>query len=121
MQIFGHEYLESEAFYAVETLEEIAKTPANALLQLKPLSNSLSIAKHCQKNVLSYVLEIESIEEAMLANLLGATYVLCTKELAKELMPIAQNYLFDVRVLALIKEGEIEEMAKCGVDGVVLG
>jgi len=41
--------------------------------------------------------------------------------LAKELMPIAQNYLFDTQILAKIEEdSEIEALAKDGVDGVIL-
>jgi len=120
MKIFGHEWIENEIFYAVESIAEIAKTPANSFLVLEPLSESLELAKHCQKNVLRYALKVNNIEDAMFANLLNATYVLCEKALAKELMPIAQNYLFDTQVLAYIKKGEIEEMAKIGVDGVVL-
>ena len=120
MKIFGHEWIESEKFYEVSSIEEISKTPANSLLLLQPLTKSLELAKHCQKNALRYALEISSIEEAIFANLLNATYVVCKKELAKELMPIAQNYLFDTQILANIKKDEIEEMAKCGVDGVIL-
>jgi len=121
MKIFGHEWIESEAFYRVATVEEIGKTPSNALLQLAPLSKSIEVAKHCQENHLRYALELSSIEEALFANLLSATYVICEKALAKELMPIAQNYLFDTQVLAKIEKSEIEEIAKCGVDGVILG
>lgn len=120
MKIFGHKWIESENFYEVFTIEDIAKTPANSLLQLDFLSHSLEVAKHCQKNVLRYALVISSIEEAIFANLLNATYVICEKELAIELMPIAQNYLFDTQVLADIEEDEIEEMARAGVDGIVL-
>jgi nicotinate-nucleotide pyrophosphorylase len=120
MQIFGHEWIESEAFYPVDSIEEIEQTPPNSLLQLGTLPASLKVAKHCQANGLRYALEIDIIEEAIFANLLGATYVLANKALAKELMPIAQNYLFDTRVLGRINKNEIEEMAKSGVDGVVL-
>lgn len=120
MQVFGHEWIESEAFYPVNSTEEIAQTPPNALLQIKSLTTSIELVKHCQKNGLRYVLEIESIEEAVYANLLGATYVLSNKALVKELMPIAQNYLFDTRVLAVVSQNEIEEMARCGVDGVII-
>ncbi|CAA6824778.1 MAG: Unknown protein [uncultured Sulfurovum sp.] len=120
MQIFGHDWIESRSFYSISSEEEIKATPSNSLLQLQLLKKSLALAKHCQENGLQYVLEIESIEEAMFANLLGATYVLCEKELAKELMPIAQHYLFDTQILAVIEKSEIEEMAKAGVDGVLL-
>ena len=120
MQIFGHEYIESEKFYGVNSIEEISATSANALLQLEKLSGSLALAKYCQVNSLRYALEVESIEDAIFANLLGASYILCNKELAKELMPIAQNYLFDTQVLGYIKINEIEEMARAGVDGVFI-
>ena len=120
MKIFGHEWIESEHFYEVEMENEIARTPANCLLKLDSLNTSLGLAKYCQVNNLRYALEVQRIEDAIFANLLGATYILCNKKLAKELMPIAQNYLFDTQVLAYIKEDEIEEMAKIGVDGVVI-
>jgi len=120
MKIFGHEWIESESFYEISSVEEISKTPANALLLLDSLDKTLKIAKHCQKNTLRYALKISSIEEAVFANLLNATYIVCEKELAKELMSIAQNYLFDTQVLATINKDEIEEMAKFGVDGVLL-
>ena len=120
MKIFGHEWIESEVFYAVSSIEEISITPANSLLKLSSLPKTLELAKHCQQNNLRYAVEIISIEEAIFANLLKATYVVCAKELAKELMPIAQNYLFDTQVLATINKDEIEEMAKAGVDGVVI-
>ena len=120
MKIFGHEWIESERFYAVSKESEISKTPTNSLLKLDTLSSSLDLAKYCQNNLLRYALEVETIEEAIFANLLSATYLLCDKKLAKELMPIAQNYLFDVEVLAYIKKDEIEEMAKVGVDGVLI-
>ncbi len=121
MKIFGHEWIESEQFYPVNSLEEIAQTPPNSLLKLEALPHSLEVAKHCQANALRYAIKVNSIEEAIFANLLNTTYILCQKELAKELMPIAQNYLFDTQVLAYIQKDEIEEMAKSGVDGVVVG
>ena len=120
MKIFGHKWIESEKFYFVSSMKDIAKTPSNSLLELAKLSNSLELAKYCQQNTLRYALKIDSIEDAIFANLLNATYVVCEKKLAKELMPIAQNYLFDTQVLAYIKNDEIEEMAKAGVDGVIL-
>jgi len=120
MKIFGHEWIESECFYEVKEESEISKTPTNALLKLAQLSSSLELAKYCQSNLLRYALEVESIEDAIFANNLSATYILCEKSMAKILMPIAQHYLFDTQVLAYIKKDEIEEMAKVGVDGVIV-
>ncbi len=121
MKVFGHESIESERFYAVSQADEISKTPSNALLKVEGgLSASLTLAKYCKANGLRYAVAVESIEEAIFANLLSATYILCEKSLSKEIMPIAQHYLFDTEILAYIKKDEIEEMAKVGVDGVVI-
>ena len=119
MKVFGHRWIEYETFYSVENIEEIKRTPPNSLLHIDSLSDHIEIVKYCQKNSVSYALRVVEIKEAIFANNLGATFLLCSQSLAKELMPIAQNYLFDAQVIAYIsKESEIAEMAKSGVDGV---
>ncbi|SFV57017.1 hypothetical protein MNB_SV-12-197 [hydrothermal vent metagenome] len=121
MRIFNHPWIESELFYSVKSPEEIKETPANSIVLLPTLPSSLNLAKYCQKNSVAYAIRVENIKEAIFANLLGAKYTLSSKELARELMPIAQNYLFDTQILAEIDDdSEIEEMAKVNVDGVVI-
>jgi len=120
MKIFGHPWLPSEAFYPVSSIEEIKKTPPNSTVQLKPLSFSLKLAHYCHQNHISYTLEVNIIKDALFANQMGCRYIISEKSLAKELMPIAQNYLFDTQILAKIDEdSEIESLAKEGVDGVI--
>lgn len=121
MKIFNHLWIESEQFYTVQSQEDIKKTPPNSIVLLPPLPSSLELAKYCQQNAISYTIRVESIKDAIFANLLGAKYTISSKKLAIELMPIAQNYLFDTQILAEIEsDNEIEEMAKVNVDGVVL-
>jgi len=120
MLIFGHLWIESPKFYKIETINDINQTPPNSLLYIENLSKNIELIKFCQKNQLQFSIKIDTIKEAIFANIFDAKYIITTKKLAKELTPIAQNYLFDTQVLALISEDfEIEEMAKIGVDGVV--
>ncbi len=117
MKIFGHPWIESEQFYVVKTEEEIKKTPSNSILKIE--SFDVELLKYCQKNGLPYMVVVSNIKEALFANTFHAKYMRGSKNLAKELMPIAQNYLFDTQIIATISsEAEIEEMAKAGVDGV---
>lgn len=117
MKIFGHPWLENEPFYVVKTEEEIKGTPSNSVLKIE--SFDVPLLKYCQLNALAYMVVVSSIKEALFANLFQAKYIQVSKNLAKELMPIAQNYLFDTQVIAIISnEEEIEEMAKSSVDGV---
>jgi hypothetical protein len=119
MKIFGHPWIESEQFYVVENEEEINKTPSNSTLLIEVFD--IELMKYCQENLLSYMVNVVDIKEAIFANIIGAKYIKVSISLAQELMPIAQNYLFDSQILAVIAhENEIEEMAKYGIDGVFL-
>jgi len=120
MKIFGHPWIASEKIYSVKSVEEIKNTPSNTLLLIDSLRNNIELVHYCQKNSLSYILKIEEIKEAIFANTLHAKFLFCSQVLAKELMPIAQNYLFDAQVIAYISdEKEIETLAKANVDGVI--
>lgn len=120
MLIFGHPWVESPRFVKVFTLEDISKTQREDVLLLEPLSVSIELAKHCRKNGLSFAPTINALKEALLANALGAAYVLCQHEQAIEVQKIAEEYLFDTKILVLIEEErEIETMARFGIDGVL--
>ncbi|HHD81474.1 MAG TPA: hypothetical protein ENK99_07815 [Campylobacterales bacterium] len=121
MQIFNHSWINSPKFYKIESIKDIENTPPNSIVSLSPLPYSIDIAKYCQKNLVPFIIEVNSIKDSIFANILGAKYIISSPNLAKEIMPIAQNYLFDTQVLATIsKEDEIEDMARVGVDGVML-
>ena len=118
MKIFGHPWVESECFYPIQRPQGIAQTPPNSTLKINSFDRELMV--YCQSNGIAYAIQINSLREAIFANLLGAKYMITHKALATTLMPVAQNYLFDSQVLATISEdAEIEEMAKIGVDGVI--
>ncbi|ADV47159.1 hypothetical protein [Nitratifractor salsuginis] len=120
MLIFGHPWIESPRFVKVFSLDDIAKTGPEDILLLEPLSASIELAKHCRKNGLSFAPAINSVKEALLANALGADYVFCQFEQAIVTQKIANEYLFDTKVLVLIKdERGIETMARFDIDGVV--
>ena len=117
MKIFGHNLFESEKFYSISTAENILKTPSNSTVYFK---KNLEIAKYCNKNSISYSVEIENIKDAIFYNILNAKFIITTPKLAIELMPIAQNYLFDSDILAKIDDDRlITKMAKKNIDGVI--
>lgn len=125
MKIFGHPWVESEKFYVVISTEDIQKTAPNSMVTIGSITESSmrELAHYCQLNKLRYSLEVKSIHEAIFANLMGATFAICDSSLAEELMPIAQNYLFDMQVLVYLDDinnkSMIEQMAKVGVDGLI--
>ena len=82
------------------------------------------LLKYCYLNNLNYFVQINSVKEGLYANSLNAKYIVCKKTLAKKMQKIAENYMFDSKILAIIKsndqlipyiertQNEIEELIK---------
>ena len=120
MIIIGHSDIPFDPLYYVESVEEIAKTPPNSTLWLGSFDTAKEIAKHCFKNHISYAVMAESINDALLSNALHARYILADHSLAIKLQKIAENYLFDAKILVPISdESEMEKVAEAGIDGVI--
>ena len=67
------------------------------------------------------VLSTKDINQLMYASSLNARYIIVRKEMAKTAQNIAENYLFDAKILVKIEnEDEIQEIALLGIDGVLL-
>ena len=121
MLIFGHPLVESEKFFRVETVLDIKNSPNGSVVLIDSFRGNEDIIKFCQENLVPYTLRVSSLKEAIFANALNAKYIIAPKKLLKEIIRVAEHYLFDTKVLAKIdREDDIEEMAKVGVDGVIL-
>jgi hypothetical protein len=120
MILFGHRFIESEFFYHVESIDAIQKTPPSSTLYIEFGEMNLDIIKHSQSNKLPTAIKVVNITELIYAIQLGASYIVCSKEDAKSFQTIAEEYLFDAKILAIIEnEEEIERLAKQGIDGVL--
>jgi len=117
MLLIGHELIPYEPFYRVVSVEEIAKTPSNAvvLFDFEP-----TLAAYCVAQNVSFALHVKHIKELVLANALGATYFVVDKSLALHAQKIADDYLFDGKVLLLSNDdNEIEFAASHAIDGIL--
>lgn len=120
MKIFGHPWIKSKKFYQVTKIEEINKTPPNSIILLEELKYSIELALYCQKNSLEYAVKVDSIKDAIFANELDAKFIISDSKNTIIIQPIAENYLFDLEILAIIQnEEEIENLAQKGIDGVI--
>jgi hypothetical protein len=120
MIIIGHTWIKSQRFCKIFSLEDISKTKANDIVVLEALVDSSVYAQHCQAESISFALMVDSIDDAIFANLLGAKYIICTEDMALIIQPIAEGYLFDTRILVTISsDKEISKIAKQGIDGVI--
>jgi hypothetical protein len=118
MLIFGHNKIEAEEFFRIENIGDIKNSPNGATVLVDRFD--IDIAKFCQVNLVPYTIVVSSIRDAIFANLLNAKYIIAPRDILRELMKIAEYYLFDTKVLVEAREDEIGDMARVGVDGVIL-
>ena len=120
MIFFGHKFLASEHFYHIDSIYSVAKTPSNSTIFLEYDENNLDIIDHLFTNKIKFALHVKSIKELVYAHAMGSLYITVEKNLAKNAQQVANDYLFDAKILVHIEdENEIEELALIGVDGVI--
>ncbi len=120
MILIGHPWIESPEFCRVYSKEDIEKSRPDQIVLLEPLVDSHVLAQHCHNNEIAYAVVVNSLDDAIYANALGALYMICDEDTALVIQPIAENYLFDTKVLVLIHtEKEIAKIARGGIDGVI--
>ncbi len=120
MIIMGHPWVESRRFRQVRSPEEIAQSRADEIVLLAPLAESAETAQYCRENDIPYAVRVESVKDALFANAMHAAFLICSEEVARQVQPVAETYLFDAKVLVPIDgEEAIAEMARAGIDGVL--
>ena len=120
MIIIGHPWIESPQFRKIFNIDDIKDTLPTQIVLLEPLNESHAIAQYCQQNSISFAVTVNTLTGAIYANALGANYILCEEKVASLVQPIANEYLFDTKVLVHIEnESEIPQIAQDGIDGVL--
>lgn len=120
MKIIGHPWIQSPQFITIISKEQIAQTQANSILLFEDIRASIKIIHYAKKEGLAFGVKISTINDALLAYNLSATYLLVEAQIALEIQNIAQHYLFDTQIIVAIKdEEEIAQYAKMGIDGVI--
>lgn len=120
MLIFGHRFIESKNFYHVFNIDAIQNTPPSSTILVEFSEENLDIISHAAINSMPLAIQVQNITQIIYANSFDASYIVLPKELAKSAQNLADNYLFDAKILVSVeREDEIEELAILGVDGVV--
>lgn len=120
MLIFGSPIIRSEAFYGVNSKEEIAKTPPNSTIYMEFSRSTLLLIDYAISSQITLALKAKSLLDVIYCANIGSTYIIVEEDLAKKAQEVAQNYLFDAKIVVEIcSESQIEEFALQGIDGVI--
>ncbi len=117
MILIGDNLIPHGAFDYIDSIMDIEHTQANSTLIFNYDENLLVYAR---KNHLNSAVIVSSIKEAIYCNALKCDYIICDKKLMKNIQKVAENYMFDSKVLAIIEDSEeIEKVALSEIDGVI--
>lgn len=117
MILIGDKLVPFEEIFNIKNIEDIKTTKANSIISF---GYNEELMKYSFENDLNSAVIVNSIKESIYANALNAKYIIADKNLAKDIQKVAENYMFDSKVLAIIESNEeIEEIASFEVDGVI--
>ncbi|MCH9814235.1 MAG: hypothetical protein K0U47_09890 [Epsilonproteobacteria bacterium] len=120
MIILGHNYIKSEPFYFIKKIEDIDNTPSNSLVLFEFVEENLTLCTHCKENGIAFALIADSVKASLFANALEADYLLCDKALAPKVQKLADEYMFDAKVLLYSgEEADLEWASELGIDGII--
>lgn len=117
MILIGDNLIPHKAFSFIDSIADIEFTQVNSIIGFNYDENILLYAR---KNDLDIAVVASSIKEAIYCNALKCKYIICEKKLAKNIQKIAESYMFDSKILAIIEDSdEIEKIALNEIDGVI--
>jgi hypothetical protein len=120
MIIIGHPLVDFKPFYKIGDIKSIKNTPPNSILLFEFNENKISYFRYCRENDISFAVEVKDIKELLITNANKASFALLSLKFAKEAQKLADDYLFDMRILAKIEsEEEMIKMSHERIDGVI--
>lgn len=117
MILIGDNLVPYENIENIQTIEDIRTSKSNSTVCF---AYNKEILEFCFQNQLSYAVKVSCIKEAIYCNALNTKYIIAHKKLAKDIQKLADNYIFDSKILALIQSNEeFEEIASNEIDGII--
>ncbi len=117
MILLGDDVVSYHNLFLIEKIEDIKNTTTNSVVAF---SYDIDLMRYCQKNEVEYAVIIADIKEIIYASALDAKYIICQKQHSVQAQKIAENYMFDSKILTIINSSdEISWVAINEIDGAI--
>ncbi|MBD3840481.1 MAG: hypothetical protein IE909_01120 [Campylobacterales bacterium] len=117
MLIIGDALIPFTPIYTINSIDQIKHTSANSVVCFK---FDKTIMRYCLDNSVNYCVKVESLLQTAIANNLRARYIIVDRSIAKQVQMVAENYMYDCKILVEISdENQIEPYLLDGIDGVI--
>jgi hypothetical protein len=115
--LLGDKDIIYEKIEKVKYCEDIKKTQSNSTVLF---SFDLKILKYTFKNSINCAVIVSNIKDLIYSSKLNAKYIIVDDSILLKSQKIAENYMFDSKILAIINCcDEIENIALKGIDGII--
>ncbi len=117
MLLIGDKDIPYETFTKIKNINDITNTKSNSTVLF---NYDINLLKYTKNHDINTAVIITHIKEAIYCNALDARYIICDKNISRKIQNLADNYIFDSKILAIIcSNNEFEVIAKDEIDGVI--
>ncbi|RLA74494.1 MAG: hypothetical protein DRG11_04505 [Epsilonproteobacteria bacterium] len=117
MIVLGDEKIDTKSIVYSSNFQDVKNSSPNDIIKL---NYDVGYLKQLVSNDIECIVQVENIQDLIYANILKATYILVHKNIAKQAQNIADDYMFDSKILvAISSKEEIEKIAYDAIDGVL--
>ena len=117
MLIFDKTLTDDLPFFEIISSQDVKSTPPNTIVLF---NYDIELAKYCKDNSILFAMKISNIKELVYANALECSFGFVKKDFAKQAQDIANEYMFDMKIILPIENDEELEWAILnGVDGTI--
>jgi len=117
MILIGDENIAYENIVKITDVSDIENSQANSTLLF---DYNIDLIKYCHNNSVKFSVVISNIKELIYSSQFDTKYIISSKELSVEAQKIAENYMFDSKILAIINSSEeIIWVAQNEIDGAI--
>ncbi len=117
MIIIGDPHIPYGNIEKISSVDDISHTKPNITVLF---DFDFDILNYCQSNDVATAVMVKTITEVVYSALLGAKYIIVPDNIVFQAQKIADNYMYDSKILAIItKETQIEKIALNEIDGCI--
>jgi hypothetical protein len=119
MVVIGHQDIPYESVDFINSIDDIRDTKSNSTIFF---DYDITVIRHLHDNDIEFGVVVDTLEEVVIVSNLGAKYIVIDdKDFAKQVQDIADNYLYDSKILVKANNtSEIEWSVLNKIDGVIL-
>ena len=114
MKLIGHELVPYEPLFWRENAQQIEAGKQNLF------KFDAAAIKRAQELSADFSVKTSDLNEVIVANAAGAKFIIVPRGLAGKAAKLAQDYLFDAQICAIIEsQNELTELSETGADAAI--